>query len=393
MDNKINFQQLVEQFAKASGMSRNWSEQFVKSFFDIISEKVIEEGLVKVKGLGTFKLVATENRESVNVNTGERIVIEGHQKINFIPESELKEFINQPFSAFETIQLNDEQVEELARMDDESSNSVKEEAATSVSSDSAEQTEVKQAQPVKPVKPVTKPVVRQEKSGPAEAGNVPDVVLVGPLLPAGGARNGEAHHIHPAFRFIGEVLVWVLSVALAIGVVAYAVWPALFVVLFKDVEPNRDGSGMSYTSQFEFEVQPADTINADTVIADTVIADTVVADTITEIGSFDISETESLASAEQAAVADRTASSGTLVLLASDEMRDLSEITAADTVNYLIVGELEKYVIGNGDTFTKLALKYYGSKKLWPYIAKCNNVDVNKLKAGDVVSIPILVNR
>ncbi|MCQ2083341.1 MAG: HU family DNA-binding protein [Bacteroidaceae bacterium] len=372
MDNKINFQQLVEQFAKASGMSRNWSEQFVKSFFDIISEKVIEEGLVKVKGLGTFKLVATENRESVNVNTGERIVIEGHQKINFIPESELKEFINQPFSAFETIQLNDEQVEELARMDDESSNSAKEEAATSVSSDSAEQTEVK---------PVTKPVV-----------------LVGPLLPAGGARNGEAHHIHPAFRFIGKVLVWVLSVALALGVVAYAVWPALFVVLFKDVEPNRDGSGMSYTSQFEFEVQPADTINADTVIADTVIADTVVADTvvadtITEIGSFDISETESLASAEQAAVADRTASSGTLVLLASDEMRDLSEITAADTVNYLIVGELEKYVIGNGDTFTKLALKYYGSKKLWPYIAKCNNVDVNKLKAGDVVSIPILVNR
>lgn len=357
MDNKINFQQLVEQFAKASGMSRNWSEQFVKSFFDIISEKVIEEGLVKVKGLGTFKLVATENRESVNVNTGERIVIEGHQKINFIPESELKEFINQPFSAFETIQLNDEQVEELARMDDESSNSAKEEAATSVSSDSAEQTEVK---------PVTKPVV-----------------LVGPLLPAGGARNGEAHHIHPAFRFIGKVLVWVLSVALALGVVAYAVWPALFVVLFKDVEPNRDGSGMSYTSQFEFEVQPADTINADTVIADT----------ITEIGSFDISETESLASAEQAAVADRTASSGTLVLLASDEMRDLSEITAADTVNYLIVGELEKYVIGNGDTFTKLALKYYGSKKLWPYIAKCNNVDVNKLKAGDVVSIPILVNR
>ena len=81
MNNKINLSQLAEMLAQVGGMSKTASEQFVKTFFDIISQGVLSEGLVKVKGLGTFKLLQMEDRESINVNTGERFTIEGHQKI------------------------------------------------------------------------------------------------------------------------------------------------------------------------------------------------------------------------------------------------------------------------------------------------------------------------
>ena len=81
MDNKINLSQLAERLAQEGGMSKAAAEQFVKNFFDIISQRVLVEGLVKVKGLGTFKVIDVKNRESVDVNTGERILIEGRPKI------------------------------------------------------------------------------------------------------------------------------------------------------------------------------------------------------------------------------------------------------------------------------------------------------------------------
>ena len=117
MDKKFNLSQLADLLAQAGGMSKTASEQFVKNFFDIISQSVLAEGIVKVKGLGTFKLIQMEDRESVNVNTGERFTIEGHQKISFTPDVDLKEIINKPFAAFDTVEITDEQAAELNRTD------------------------------------------------------------------------------------------------------------------------------------------------------------------------------------------------------------------------------------------------------------------------------------
>ena len=119
MDNKINLSQLAELLAQAGGMSKAASEQFVKNFFDIISQTVLTEGLVKVKGLGTFKLVQMEDRESVNVNSGERFTIEGHQKISFVPDAELKDRINKPFAAFETVEITEEQAAQLGKTEEQ----------------------------------------------------------------------------------------------------------------------------------------------------------------------------------------------------------------------------------------------------------------------------------
>ena len=117
MDNKINLSQLADLLSQAGGMSKAASEQFVKNFFDIISQSVLTEGVVKVKGLGTFKLVDMEDRESVNVNTGERFTIEGHQKISFVPDADLKDRINKPFASFETVEITEEQAARLDSME------------------------------------------------------------------------------------------------------------------------------------------------------------------------------------------------------------------------------------------------------------------------------------
>ena len=75
--------------------------------FDVMNEGLKTDKLVKVKGLGTFKVQAVKPRESVNVNTGERVLIEGHDKVSFTPDTTMKELVNKPFALFETVVLND----------------------------------------------------------------------------------------------------------------------------------------------------------------------------------------------------------------------------------------------------------------------------------------------
>ena len=83
------------------------AEHFIALMIDVINEGVQRERQVKIKGLGTFKLTSVSSRESVDVNTGERIVIEGRDKISFTPDNAMKELVNRPFSQFETVVINE----------------------------------------------------------------------------------------------------------------------------------------------------------------------------------------------------------------------------------------------------------------------------------------------
>lgn len=104
---KISIQDLRPLLAQRTHLSEDDAEQLAKAMFQIISDELENGNPIKVKGLGTFKIVDVDPRESVNVNTGERMVIEGHGKISFTPEATLKEIVNRPFSQFETVVLND----------------------------------------------------------------------------------------------------------------------------------------------------------------------------------------------------------------------------------------------------------------------------------------------
>lgn len=104
---KTALQLIADAVAKKHKITVKEAEKFVSAIFDVVNEGLKTDKLVKVKGLGTFKVQAVKPRESVNVNTGERVLIEGHEKVSFTPDATMKELVNKPFAQFETVVLND----------------------------------------------------------------------------------------------------------------------------------------------------------------------------------------------------------------------------------------------------------------------------------------------
>lgn len=98
---------LADKLAEKSGLSQIEAELFVRKMFDVCHQGLAADKIVKMRWLGTFKVTSVKERESVDVNTGERIVIEGRDKISFTPDNILKEIVNRPFAQFETVIVND----------------------------------------------------------------------------------------------------------------------------------------------------------------------------------------------------------------------------------------------------------------------------------------------
>lgn len=355
MDNKINQSQLAELLAQSGGLSKTAAEQFVKSFFDIITERVLQEGLVKVKGFGTFKLSQMENRESVNVNTGERITIEGHQKITFIPDAELKDSVNSPFSAFETVMLSEEQAGELARMDTPVEETVQEDG--SCESDD---------------------IPSELETAPAAAvGEQTETESQEKTVAAAPAGKGSGR----AMRFVLKVIVWILAAILLLGVLAYLLWP-----LFAD--RIADSVDISKPAAEKVEI-----VKTEPEIPVQVSSEPVAVESVPETEQS-VPPVSSQKDTVALASASKTDNSKVFVLLESDLNRDLSEYSTADTLNYRTDGVMAVHVMEPGETLTKLALKYYGTKKLWPYIAKCNkSLNLNSIRPGTEVIVPNLYNR
>ena len=107
MNDKLNLVDLVDLLVNRSGIKQADANEFVKAFWSTIEEALISDGSVKIKGLGTFKLVEVDSRESINVQTGERFEIQSHTKISFIPDASMRNVINKPFAHFESVILNE----------------------------------------------------------------------------------------------------------------------------------------------------------------------------------------------------------------------------------------------------------------------------------------------
>ena len=146
-----NIKDLARFLVEKHGIKLADAELFISLMTEIINEGVHRERQVKIKGLGTFKLMSVSSRESIDVNTGERIVIEGRDKLSFAPDNAMKELVNQPFSQFETVVVNDgveledeykEQVEETAPADEKKE--IVEEKAV-------EEIELPREEPVEPI--------------------------------------------------------------------------------------------------------------------------------------------------------------------------------------------------------------------------------------------------
>lgn len=185
MNSRLTIQDLAGLLAERTGKDRNSAEQFLREFIAIVSQGVFTDKVAKIKGLGSFKIVLVEKRESIHVNTGERFLIPAHYKFSFLPDKELRELVNKPFSFFETTELN----EDVDFTDLDVSNTVEDKEAEDESVEEilqeSEEVIAETPEPLQPADDVCVseelPEVEQPVEEPAE--NEPEEVIEESIVP------------------------------------------------------------------------------------------------------------------------------------------------------------------------------------------------------------------
>lgn len=154
---KLTIQEVAKVLVEKNGLDPKDASHFASEFFALILQQLQQDDQVKIKGLGTFKIINVEARESVSVQTGERVVIDSHSKVTFTPDTVMKELVNKPFSQFETVVLNDGV--EFADLKDEKDAAVEEKEET-----------------VEEQQPVVAPIIEDEPAAVAEEPVVAPVI-------------------------------------------------------------------------------------------------------------------------------------------------------------------------------------------------------------------------
>ena len=390
MNEKLNIQDLIDLLAEKHGMSKKNADSFVKEFFQLIEEALEKDKYVKVKGLGAFKLIDVESRESVNVNTGERFEIQGHTKVSFTPEPALKDLINKPFSHFETVVLNDNTVLEDTPVDnsdneDEENAGQKTEEVTAATSEDIEtpkekienREEVTISEAATTFETATSEETMTSEEEKTETPEEAEVM-----------KTDASTESSTMKYFIGIV---VFVVLLCAGAIAYLYSPELFDNLSS--EPPVEKVVDAGTDK------PAD----NTALADSVaVKDTVTvteADTDTASGS-PVAEPVTK-KPDAPVVARRPDPVNTTPVSQTQKTTAQTQKTTGtayipDSTNYTIVGTETTYTIKPGETLTRVALRFYGTKALYPYIVKHNPGVIKKpdnVPAGTTIKIPKLAKK
>ena len=379
MNEKLNIQDLIDLLAEKHGMSKKNADNFVKEFFLLIEESLEKDKYVKIKGLGTFKLIDVDSRESVNVNTGERFEIQGHTKVSFTPEPTLKDIINKPFSHFETVVLNDGTVLEDTPLDNEteeeeqeqdiplevineSSEVVVEEEVTAIKEE--EVVTVKEEEEVTAVKePVIEQELQQEETK-ISSDELPDKEVV--VIDKSDAKTDSSTMKY----FIGIV---VFVIVLCGGAVMFMYYPDLL-----------DQFTSKPPVEKEEVVKVDQTMLPDSLSAkEKEIVEPVKPDTVAE--SVAVASTPKDMPKESATQAP-----------SKKEQKKPAAPFEPDSVGYSIAGTETTYTIKEGETLTKVALRFYGTKALWPYIVKHNPGVIknpDNVPFGTTIKIPKLVKK
>ena len=434
MDAKLNQSDLISLLAKECNISVAKAEVFTKNFFDIIIEGLEQDGIVKINGLGTFKVTDVASRGSVNVNTGEKIEIKGHRKLTFIPADALKEQVNMPFAMFEPVEVDDtyqpdsaeeNDVEEIAETtepvvevaeaeevqpavaeENESADTVNEELPVIVedtpaeeetaSDDSNDDTvaneeQVEVAAEEETVVPQPEedkvedapeqeseeePVLVQER--PTE----PVIVRVPPKKSAQEKRPAPSKRKKSGWRYS---LIAIMAIAVA------------FILINRTADKSvvvEDAKEIGKPVAVEPEIEPvAENSDADAAIVQPELP--TVAENVEPVIAEEVSnEAEKVKAPAQTVIEQKPADEYEFVLLDELAAKNLKYITPADTLLYVADGDLAVHKVAQDETLTRIAREYYGDKKLWPYIVKYNNMtDPNGLCRGMEIAIPRLKPR
>ena len=372
MDAKLNQSDLSALLAKMCEISVTKADTFTKAFFDVIIEGLENDGIVKINGLGTFKMVDVASRSSVNVNTGEKFEIKGHKKITFLPADSLKEKVNTPFAMFEPVEVDDDYVDEPDSSDEEQ---------TDIAADTTLQTVV--AENPQPIDAIVQ-TVAAENPQPIDA-IVQTVAAEKPQPADAVTQTVTAEKPQPADAVTQTVTA---DNPQLVDVVAQTVtaenpqlkkenskpkkhryiWLTLLIILLAGIFCWTEFADKSLPQSVETKIAVIEKV--ETAPADT----TVVADTLCAVDAVE----ESLP----------------FVLVEELAQTKLSAISIKDTVHYTVSGIMAVHRVGLDETLVKISLSYYNDKRLWPYIVHHNRLkNFNQLEIGMEIEIPRLVPR
>lgn len=396
MNEKITLQDIVNLFSQKQGIGKKEADLIVRTMFDLIEEALKTENYVKIKGFGTFKLTEVDARESVNVNTGERFEIQGHSKISFTPDTTMKDLINKPFAHFETVILNDgveledtptEEVAEAPEMLEEApaiveaTPAVAEETPVVVEETIIEETPATEVTEV-PVVVEKEPAIVEEtpaveepieevveETTPEQAEETP--VVVEPAIEELIASEPVTETIPEEKPIITEEepvvaqtkqdkkekninrILWGVIVVLILIILFGAYW-------------------MFFRSDNAHEVTPMPSVPEEVA---TLVEETIPMDTIFECEPPIYMQP---------------------LKLTDEELRKERVPVLGDTLEYVINGKepICEHTLQSGETIIRISVKYYGSKRFWPYIAKFNKetiTDPDNIPIGTVIKIPAIL--
>ena len=348
MDNKINFQQLARKVAEKKRTSQKKAEAFLREFFDAIIQDVTTAGSVKISGLGTFKLIEVLDRESVNVNTGERIVIPGHSKLSFTPEASLKDAVNKPFADFQTVVLNEgTNLEEMEKVPTLSPETLDERGGEEPEQEPApEPIPVSEPEPIPDAlyEAAQEPATTEPAPEP-EPEPEPEPVYEPVAEPDTLAGQGEASKV--------RALTGAEKFALTFGFILFGVL-CYFLGYYRVLQPEPES------------VQPEET---------------------------PLFWDETIAGEDTTTTCEDTTSVAPVV----EEVEQKKDTTSVKPLHldpnkkYQIVGTRRTHIMKPGDYLTKIAVKEYGDKDFARYIISHNHFpDPDNVPVGKEIKLPEL---
>lgn len=379
--NKLTLNNIAKVLVEKNGLEPKEAMMFTTAMFDLIHDRLNEEGIVKVKGLGTFKMIRVEARESINVRTGERVLIDSHAKITFTPDAVMKELVNKPFSQFETVVLNDD-VEftdmKSEETTDETNNSEQSESLVDVVSEGGtpEPAPEPAPEPVAEVVPEPAPVVAPEPV--AELAPEPTPVVAPeptrevpePTVPSADEESEEnTSAVQTCYEEDEEESHWHRNIG----------WAFLVLVL---MAASAVGGYLYGVGQIPSQTAMADTVSA--VKVNPVVTDTLVNDSL---------KADSVAVKTEAKHEDKAASEEQPQEKTSQNLHDkYAEMDArVRTGAYKITGLDREVKVRAGDNLKRIARRELGSDDMVCYIEVFNKMNASaELKEGQTIKIPAL---
>lgn len=386
MNEKVNIQNLIELLVEKHRITPKEAEEFVKTFFAVIEEGLEQDKYVKIKGLGTFKLIGVESRGSIDVNTGERIEIQGHTKVSFTPDSALKELINRPFGHFETVILNENTVLEDTPIEKAGEDELED---VSIGQNVADELDTISEIPSEPASPLIESVIATEKVATEEDADEQQ------------KEEGEISTTEETLKNLQQKedtyegvlqqtdikenkdngLKWFM---IALACVLLACAGIVFYLYYPDLQEES----IPVSSEEEY-TYPTVTMGLQQ-------------DSIQEDS---LKRTEDTLRIPQPTTAEENPVSRQQVekkVVPEEPQKVVKKTTVKsqpvnpDSVNYEIVGTETTYTVKEGETLTRISLRFYGTKALWPYIVK-HNADVlknpNNVTSGTTLKIPKLIKK